>query len=205
MIERHEVDAADSATFPGLAIRALDQLPKGFDFEVYRADLERIGPVVFRGQRDVVSPYQGPLDFGRILLGEIRFYEKLPHLPVPRVLSFEPDKSKLGFAYAFFSYLPGLPLSELLTGASQREKSRISFERGRLLGTIHAEAIHHLGRLTDPSHESWGAYFGPRLQRRLAPYLRKGLLDEGETWALVDRASELALATPRLLHMDFRP
>ena len=106
MIERHEVDAADSATFPGLAIRALDQLPKGFDFEVYRADLVRIGPVVFRGQRDVVSPYQGPLDFGRILLGEIRFYEKLPHLPVPRVLSSSPTNRSSGSHMPFSATCP---------------------------------------------------------------------------------------------------
>ena len=205
MIERREVEAAASATFPGLTIRALDQLPKGLDFEVYRVDLDPIGPVVFRGQRDAVSPYLGPIDFGRILLGEIRFYEKLPHLPVPRVLSFEPDKSKLGFAYAFFSYLPGKPLSDLLAEASRPERSRISFERGRLLATIHTEAVDHVGRLSDEACGSWGAYFGPRLGRRLVPYLSRGMLDAADIDMLVERASKLELAQPRLLHMDFRP
>ena len=204
VIERHEVEAAVSATFPGLTIRALDQLPKGFDFEVYRVDLDPIGPVVFRGQRDVAQN-QGPLDFGRILLGEIRFYERLPHLPVPRVLSFEPDKSKLGFAYAFFSYLPGEPLSDLLAGAPRRERSRLSFECGRMLATIHAETADHVGHLSDEARESWGAFFGPRLRRRLAPHRRQGVLDAAVVGALVDRASKLELATPRLLHMDFRP
>ena len=205
MIERHEVEAAVSATFPGLAVRGLNQLPQGFDFEVYRVDVDPIGPVVFRGQRDVVSQDQGPLDFGRILLGEIRFYEKLPHLPVPRVLSFEPDKSKLGFAYAFFSYLPGRPLSDLLAGAPRRERSRISFECGRMLATIHLETADHVGHLSDEARESWGAFFGPRLRRRLAPHLQHEVLDPAEIGALVDRASKLELATPRLLHMDFRP
>ena len=44
-----------------------------------------------------------------------------------------------------------------------------------------------------------------RLRRRLVPYLSQGILDSAEIDMLVESASELELATPRLLHMDFRP
>ena len=70
---------------------------------------------------------------------------------------------------------------------------------------MHSEPVEHLGRLSDESRDSWGAYMGPRLRRRLAPHQSRGLVDADETELLVGRASRLPLATPRLLHMDFRP
>jgi aminoglycoside phosphotransferase (APT) family kinase protein len=205
VIERSEVEAAARSAFPGQSVLGTHQLPKGFDFEVYRVDLEETGPVVFRGQRDFASSHQCPLDFGRILLGEVRFYERLSHLPVPRTLHFEPDPTKLGFSYAFFTYLPGRPISDLLVDASQQARDGVFFEAGRLLGLVHSEPVEHVGPLSDESRESWGAYMGPRLRRRLAPHQGRGLLDSAETELLVGRASRLPLATPRLLHMDFRP
>ncbi len=40
MIKLHEVEAAARSAFPGQSVLGMRQLPKGFDFEVYRVDLE---------------------------------------------------------------------------------------------------------------------------------------------------------------------
>ncbi len=102
VIQRNEVEAAARSAFPGQSILGMHQFPG------------ETGPVVFRGQRDFVGSYRGPFGFVRILLGKVRFYERLSHLPVPRKLHFEPDRSKLGFSYAFFTYFPGLETAALL-------------------------------------------------------------------------------------------
>ena len=74
MIEPHEVQAAIKLAFPDSRVHRLTGLTGGFDFVVYKVDFEQNEPVVFRGQRNLISHYEGALDFGRILLGEIRFF-----------------------------------------------------------------------------------------------------------------------------------
>ena len=98
----------------------MTDLTVGFDFLVYRVDLEDGESVVFRGQRNEISPYERAIDHGARLAGEQRFYERVPRLPVPRTLCIEPDESVLGFPYGFFTYMPGSRLSELFPQVSHR-------------------------------------------------------------------------------------
>ena len=97
MIERKEVLDAVFLAYPDRKFLGMTDLTGGFDFLVYRVDLEDGVSVVFRGQRNKISPYEGAIEYGAQLAGEQRFYERVPHLPVPRVLCIEPDESALGF------------------------------------------------------------------------------------------------------------
>lgn len=205
MIQPSEVKAAVELAFPRRPIQQMEPLKGGMDFVVYRVDFCEGDPVVFRGQRNFVSPYLGRLDFGQVLLGEVRFYEKLSHLPVPRLLYFDPHGARLGFPFAFFTCLPGAPLSSLLAQATPLEQQRVMREMGRLLGTIHQVHLDQVGYLGTPSPQSWAEYFSRRLQHRLQPHIKEGLVSRPEVEALVGMALSLELDRPRLLHMDFRP
>ena len=120
MIECQEVLDAVFLAYPDRKFPGMTDLTGGFDFLVYRVDLEDGESVVFRGQRNEISPYEGAIEYGAQLAGEQRFYERVPHLPVPRVLCIEPDESALGFPYGFFTYKPGSRLSELFPQVSHR-------------------------------------------------------------------------------------
>ena len=203
-MERHEVEAAVASAFPGRTVRCIQPLKPGFDFDVRRIDFHDGESVVFRGQRTRVSAYLGRIDWGKVLADEIEFYRLLPGLPVPRPLYFEPDEAALGFPFALFTYLPGTSLDDLLPSASADQRRAVAREMGALLGRIHAVRLERVGRLSRRSAESWGGYFGRRLRRRLEPHARGGLMSHTEVDALVERASAVGLAQPRLLHMDFR-
>ncbi len=99
-------------------MRDIQLLKTGFVFDVRRIDFHDAESVVFRGQRNEVSAYLGRIDWGRILADEIEFYRLLPNLPVPRPIHFERSEAALGFPFAFFTYLSGSPLDELLPLAS---------------------------------------------------------------------------------------
>ena len=185
-------------------MRGIQPLKAGFDFEVRRIDFHDGESVVFRGQRNQVSSYLGRIDWGRILADEIEFYRLLPNLPVPRPIHFERSEAALGFPYAFFTYLPGVPLDDLLPLASTSQRRSAAQEMGALLGTIHRVRLEHVGRLSRESAPSWGGYFGRRMRRRLEPHAKDGLMSHREIGALVERAAAIELDHPRLLHMDFR-
>ena len=185
-------------------MRDIRPLKAGFDFCVRRVDFHDGESVVFRGQRNQVSAYLGPIDWGRILADEIEFYRLLPDLPVPRPVHFEPNEAALGFPYAFFTYLPGSPLDDLLPLASAVQRRSVEREMGALLGTIHSVRPEHVGRLSRESSPSWGHYFGRRMRRRLAPHAKDGLVSRREVDAIVERAAAIEIDHPRLLHMDFR-
>ncbi len=204
MLERHEVEAAVASAFPGRAVRDIHPLKAGFDFDVRRIDFHNGESVVFRGQRNLVSTYLGPIDWGNILADEIEFYRLLPNLPVPRPIHFEPDEAALGFPYAFFTHLRGTPLDELLPVASAVQRRSAARKMGGMLATIHGVRLERVGRLSRLSSDSWGGYFGRRLRRRLEPHAKDGLVSHAEVDALVERAAAVGLAQPRLLHMDFR-
>ena len=160
--------------------------------------------VVFRGQRNRVSAYLGRVNWGGILADEIEFYRLLPHLPVPRPIHFEQSETALGFPYAFFTYLPGTPLDDLLPLASADQRRSAAREMGALLATIHGVRLERVGRLSRDSPESWGSYFGRRMRRRLEPHAKDGLITHAEVDVLAERAGAIKLDQPRLLHMDFR-
>ena len=204
MLERREIEAAVASTFPGRAVRDVQPLKAGFDFDVRRIDFHDAESVVFRGQRNLVSTYLGPIDWSRILADEIAFYRLVPDLPVPRPIHFEPDEAALGFPYAFFTYLTGVPLDDLLPLASTEQRRGVARRMGALLAAIHGVRLEGVGRLSRVSAESWGSYFSRRLRRRLEPHAKGGLVSHAEVNALVERAGAVALAQPRLLHMDFR-
>ena len=204
MLERHEIEAAVASAFPGRAVRDIQPLKAGFDFDVRRIGFHDGESVVFRGQRNRVSAYFGRLDWGSILADEIEFYRLVPDLPVPRPIHFEPDEAALGFPYAFFTYLPGTPLDDLLPLASAEQRRGVSREMGALLAAIHAVRLDRIGRMSRLSAESWGAYFDRLMRRRLEPHARDGLLSHRDVDALAERAGAVELAQPRLLHMDFR-
>ena len=204
LLERHEVEAAVASAFPGRALLNVQPLKPGFDFDVRRVDFRDGESVVFRGQKNQVSAYLGRIDWGRVLADEIEFYRLLPDLPVPGPIHFEPNEAALGFPYAFFTYLPGTPLDDLLSLASVDQRHAVAREMGALLARIHAVRLDRVGRLSRLSSESWGAYFGHRMRRRLEPHARGGLLTPREVDALVEKASGIELDQPRLLHMDFR-
>ncbi len=204
MLERREIEAAVVSAFPERAVRDIQPLKAGFDFDVRRIEFHDGESVVFRGQRNLVSSYLGPIDWGSVLADEIEFYRLLPDLPVPRTIHFEPDEAAVGFPYAFFTYLPGVPLDDLLPLASADQRRSVAWEMGALLGAIHSVRLEGVGRLSRVSAESWGSYFGRRLRRRLEPYTKDGLMTHAEVDALAERAGAVALTRPRLLHMDFR-
>ena len=185
-------------------MRDVQPLRAGFDFDVRRIDFHDGESVVFRGQRNQVSAYLGRIDWGRILAGEIEFYRLLPNLPVPRLIHFERSEAALGFPFAFFTYLPGSPLDELIPLASAVQRRGAAREMGGLLGTIHGVRLAHFGRLSRESSRSWGGYFGRRMRRRLEPHAKGGLMSHREVGALVERAAVIELDQPCLLHMDFR-
>ena len=185
-------------------MRGIHPLKTGFDFDVRRVDFHDGESVVFRGQRNQVSSYLGRIDWGRILADEIEFYRLLPNLPVPRLIHFERNEAALRFPYAFFTYLPGSPLDELLPFASTSQRRSAAQKMGALLGTIHRVRLEHVGRLSRESAPSWGDYFGRRLRRRLEPHAKDGLMSHREVGALVERAAAIELDYPRLLHTDFR-
>ena len=185
-------------------MRDVRLLKAGFDFCVRRVDFHDGESVVFRGQRNQVSAYLGPIDWGRILADEIEFYRLLPDLPVPRPIYFEPNEAALGFPFAFFTYLPGSPLDDLLPLASAAQRRGSAREMGALLGVIHGVCLEHIGRLSRDMSPSWGHYLGRRMRRRLTPYSKDGLMSRREVEAIVERAAALKLDQPRLLHMDFR-
>lgn len=205
MIERHEVQDAISLAYPDRRFQSMTDLTGGFDFVVYRVDFENDEPVVFRGQRNEVSPYEGALDYGAQLIGEKRFYERVTHLPVPRALYIEPDESVLGFPFGFFNYMPGARLSDLLPKASQSEICRIDEELGRILASVHRVKMPRYGRLFSDETQTWGEYFSNRLAHRLSPYSKEGFMSSGQIEHFVGQASEIEPDHPRLLHMDFRP
>ena len=204
LLERREIEAAVASAFPGRAVRDIQPLKPGFDFDVRRIDFHDGESVVFRGQRNRVSNYLGRIDWGRILADEIEFYRLLPGLPVPRPIHFEPSEAALGFPFAFFTYLPGSPLDDVLPLASAGQRRAVAREMGALLATIHGVRLERVGRLSRSSAESWGGYFGRRLRRRLEPHARDGLITHREVDTLVERAGAVEFAQPRLLHMDFR-
>lgn len=193
-----------ASAFPGRAVRDIQPLKPGFDFDVRRIDFRDGESVVFRGQRNRVSAYLGWLDWGSILADEIEFYYLVPDLPVPEPIHFEPDEDELGFPYAFFTYLPGTPLDDLLPLASADQRRAAAREMGELLARIHAVRLERVGRLSRLSPESWGSYFGRRMRRRLEPHARDGLITHAEVDVLAERAGAIRLDQPRLLHMDFR-
>jgi aminoglycoside phosphotransferase (APT) family kinase protein len=205
MIQLQEVKAAISLAFPGRIVRRMNNLTSGLDFVVYRVDFEDGERVVFRGQRNYVSEYLGPQDFGAILSREIRFYELLPHFPVPRPFYFEPDESRLGFPFAFFTFMSGQPISDLLAGVSFSQRREAMRELGRRLAAIHQVGAVQAGRLARETAKTWAEYMTLRLRRRLTPYLEQGLVTDTELSLILNRASALKLDCPRLLHMDFRP
>ncbi len=204
MLERREVEAAVALAFPGRAVRDIQPLKAGFDFDVRRIDFRDGESVVFRGQRNQVSDYLGRIDWDLILADEIEFYRLLPNLPVPRPIHFEPDEAALGFPYAFFTHLRGTPLDELLPVASAVQRRSAAREMGGLLATIHGVRLERVGRLSRLSSDSWGGYFSRRLRRRLEPHAKGGLMTHAEVDALAGRAAGVELSQPRLLHMDFR-
>ena len=185
-------------------MRDIQLLKTGFVFDVRRIDFHDGESVVFRGQRNQVSSYLGRIDWGRILADEIEFYRLLPNLPVPRPIHFERSEATLGFPYAFFTYLPGSPLDDLLPVASAVQRRNAAREMGGLLGTSHGVRIEHFGRLSGESSPSWGGYFGRLMRRRLEPHARDGLISHREVDALVERAAAIELGHARLLHVDFR-
>ena len=97
MIECQEVLDGVFLAYPDRKFPGMTDLTGGFDFLVYRVDLEDAESVVFRGQRNEISTYDVAIEYGAQLAGEQRFYARAPHLPVPRVLCLEPDESALGF------------------------------------------------------------------------------------------------------------
>ena len=115
MIERLDVLDAVFLAYPGRKFPGMTDLTGGFDFLVYRVDLEDGESVVFRGQRNEISTYEGAIEYGAQLAGEQRFYERVPH-----DLCIEPDEAALGFPYGFFTYKPGSRLSELFPQVSHR-------------------------------------------------------------------------------------
>ena len=185
-------------------VRDIQLLKTGFVFDVRRIDFHDAESVVFRGQRNQVSAYFGRLDWGAVLADEIEFYRLLPKLAVPRLIHFERSEAALGFPYAFFTYLPGVPLDDLLPLASTSQRRSAAQEMGALLGTIHRVRLEDVGRLSRESAPSWGDYFGRLMRRRLEPHARDGLISHREVDALVERAAAIELDHPRLLHMDFR-
>ena len=185
-------------------MRGIQPLKTGFVFDVRRIDFHDAESVVFRGQRNQVSAYFGRLDWGAVLADEIEFYRLLPNLPVPRLIHFERNEAALGFPFAFFTYLFGSPLDDLLPVASAVQRRNAAREMGGLLGTIHGVRREHFGRLSGESSPSWGGYFGRRMRRRLEPHAKDGLMSHREIGALVERAAAIELDHPRLLHMDFR-
>ena len=205
MIERHEILDAIAQAYSDRRLRSMTDLTGGFDFVVYRVDFENYESVVFRGQRNEVSPYEGTLDYGAQLIGEKRFYQRVTHLPVPRALYIEPDESVLGFPFGFFTCMPGTPLSDLLPRASQNELQRIDGVMGALLASVHQVDMPRYGRLFSDEVQTWGEYFSDRLARRLSPYSEEGVMSSGQIEHFVGQASEIEPDHPRLLHMDFRP
>ena len=185
-------------------MRDIQLLKTGFVFDVRRIDFHDAESVVFRGQRNRVSAYFGRLDWGAVLADEIEFYRLLPNLPVPRPIHFERSEATLGFPYAFFTYLPGVPLDDLLPLASAEQRRSAAREMGTLLGAIHVVSLDRVGRLSRLSSESWGTYLRRLMRRRLEPHARDGLLSYEEMNSLAERASAIELGQPRLLHMDFR-
>jgi hypothetical protein len=105
MIERHEVRNAIGLVYPDLKFQSMTTLIGGIDFVVYRVDFEVGESVVFRGQRNEVSAYLGRQDFGDQLIGEKRFYERVPHLPMPQALYIERDESVLGFPFGWILHV----------------------------------------------------------------------------------------------------
>ncbi len=204
MLERREIEAAVASTFPGRAVRDIQPLKAGFDFDVRRIDFHDGESVVFRGQRNLVSTYLGPIDWGSVLADEIEFYRLVPDLPVPRIIHFEQSEAALGFPYVLFTYLPGSPLDDVLPLASTDQRRAVAREMGALLATIHSVRLEHVGRLSRASSESWGSYFGRRMRRRLEPHAKDGLITHAEADVLAERAGAIKLDQPRLLHMDFR-
>ncbi|MDP6513461.1 MAG: aminoglycoside phosphotransferase family protein [SAR202 cluster bacterium] len=204
MIERHEVQATISLAYPDRKLLSMTNLTDGFDFVVYRVDFEDGEQVVFRGQRNEVSPYEGALDFGEQLVGEKRFYERVTHLPVPCALYVEPDESVLGFPFGFFTHMPGSRLTDLLPRASQSESRRIDEELGRKLASVHQIKMPRYGRLFSNEVQTWGRYFSNRLAHRISPYIKDGILSMRQVERFVGMASEIEPDHPRLLHMDFR-
>ena len=136
------------------------------------------------------------------MLGGVRFYDRLSHVPVPRTLHFEPDPSKLGFSYAFFTYLPGRPISDLLVDATQQARDGVFFQAERLLGLVHRGA-HRPPQRRVP--RELGRIHGGENAAATSSSPEPRTPDPAEAELLVGLASRLQLATPRLLHMDFRP
>ena len=205
MIEPHEVRDAIKLAYPDRKFKSMTDLTGGFDFVVHRVDFEDGEPVVFRGQRNEVSPYEGAMDFGAQLIGEKRFYQRVTHLPVPRAQYIEPDEAVLGFPFGFFTYMPGVRLSELLTKTSRSENRRIDEELGRILTSVHEVEMPRYGRLFSDEEQTWGQYFSNRLAHRISPYIEDGIVSSGQVERFVGLASEIEPDYPRLLHMDFRP
>lgn len=174
MIERHEVQDAFSLAFPNRKFQSMTKLSGAFDFVGYRLDFKDGEPVVFRGPRNHVSPYEGTLDFGPQLIGENRFYELVPHIPVPCALYIEPAESVLTFPFGSFTYMPGMRLSDLIPSVPG--------------GEVHM----------------WGQYFSNRLADLLSPDANEGLISWGQIEQAVGLASEIESDHPRLVHMDFR-
>jgi hypothetical protein len=73
MIERQEVRDAVYLAYSDRKFLGMTDLTGGFDFLVYRVDLEDGESVVFHGQRNEISPYEGAIDYGAQLAGEQRF------------------------------------------------------------------------------------------------------------------------------------
>jgi serine/threonine protein kinase len=206
MIERREVQNAIALVYPDRKFQGMMALIGGIDFVVYRVDFEAGESVVFRGQRNEVSAYLGPQNFGDQLIGEKRFYERyITHLPMPQALYIELDESVLGFPFGFFTYIPGTPLSDLLPQASPCEICRLDEELGRILASVHEVKMPRYGRLFSDETQTWGRYFSNRLAHRLTLYSEDGTLSKGHFEHFVGLAPEVEPDCSRLLHMDFRP
>ena len=204
MINRCEVAKVVERVFPSQIVEDIQRLTGGIDFATFRVEFVGGQSVVFRGQRNYTSAYLGPIDFGNILASEVRFFEEVSHLPVPRIVHHDPNDTEVPFPYAFFSYIPGRPLIELLDEASPIAIQSAMRDLGRYMAQIHEGRLNIAGDLCHPDAEGWSHYFSQRLRSRLLPYVGD-FLSADDLEVLTSFTQTLTLEQPRLLHMDFRP
>ena len=203
MIPVEEVKQVTSEFFPARQVGAVSKLHGGFDFNVYRVEFRDGDCCVFKGKRacehrawDGTSPAQE-------LASEVHFYHMVSHLPVPKVLHFEPVPEHYGFSFALYSYLSGRSMASILKTVDPAALRDLRRETGRYLGKIHEIRVGHIGRLFDTTESSWGAYVRRRLAERLRRPELDGLVTEHEAKRILASAAALPAIEPHLLHMDY--